>query len=227
MYLVFDIGGTAIKYCYFDTNGKMFDKNEFLSTTLTNLNLFISRLSEIYFKSNYQIDGIALSCPGIINSKKGVIEKITAYPFLKGVNLKNLLSKACNGVKVTIEKGADLFSAWAENIPGIYGEGESVKEVKEDILKAIALFKEHNDEKNIPEELKGDYDIEWHFDVQSFLQYYSGIFTKAALERITGINQKQLGHYASGLKKPRKAQVEKIETALHNFFDDMRMVHLV
>ena len=51
MYLVFDIGGTAIKYCYFDTNGKMFDKNEFLSTTLTNLNLFISRLSEIYFKS--------------------------------------------------------------------------------------------------------------------------------------------------------------------------------
>ena len=130
-------------------------------------------------------------------------------------------------INVTIEKAADLFSAWAENIPGIYGEGESVKEVKEDILKAIALFKEHNDEKNIPEELKGDYNIEWHFDVQSFLQYYSGIFTKAALERITGINQKQLGHYASGLKKPRKAQVEKIETALHNFFDDMRMVHLV
>ncbi len=129
-------------------------------------------------------------------------------------------------INVTIEKGADLFSAWAENIPGIYGEGESVKEVKEDILKSISLFKEYNDEKNIPEELKGDYEIEWHFDVQSFLQYYNGIFTKAALERITGINQKQLGHYASGLKKPRKAQVEKIETALHNFFDDMRMVHL-
>ena len=40
-------------------------------------------------------------------------------------------------INVTIEKGTDLFSAWAENIPGIYGEGESVKEVKEDILKAI------------------------------------------------------------------------------------------
>ena len=121
MYLVFDIGGTAIKYCYFDTKGKMFDKNEFSSTTLTNLNLFISRLSEIYFKSNYQIDGIALSCPGIINSKKGVIEKITAYPFLKGVNLKNLLSKACNGVKVTIEndaKCAGIAEIYAGNIKG-------------------------------------------------------------------------------------------------------------
>ena len=76
MYLVFDIGGTAIKYCYFDTNGKMFDKNEFLSMTLTSLNLFISKLSEIYFKSNYQIDGIALSCPGIINSKKELLKRL-------------------------------------------------------------------------------------------------------------------------------------------------------
>lgn len=132
-----------------------------------------------------------------------------------------------NTIYVTIEKGKDLFSAWADNIPGIYGEGESVKEVKEDILKAIDLYKEQNADKNIPAELKHDYNIEWHFDVQSFLQYYNGIFTKAALERITGINQKQLGHYASGLKKPRKTQVEKIETALHRFFDDMRMVHLV
>ena len=33
-------------------------------------------------------------------------------------------------IKVTIEKGADLFGAWAENIPGIYGEGNTVQEAK-------------------------------------------------------------------------------------------------
>lgn len=128
-------------------------------------------------------------------------------------------------INVTIEKGADLFGAWADNIPGIYGEGETVKETKESILSAIALYKEYNDK--IPSELEGDVEIEWHFDVQSFLQYFSGIFTKAALERITGVNQKLLGHYASGLKKPRKTQVEKIETALQGFLDDMKMIHLV
>jgi hypothetical protein len=32
--------------------------------------------------------------------------------------------------------------------------------------------------------------------------YYKRIFTNVALERITGINQKQLQHYATGLKKP-------------------------
>ena len=125
---------------------------------------------------------------------------------------------------VTIEKGTDLFSAWAENVPGIYGEGVTVKEAKENILEAIKIYKKHND--TIPTELQGNVDIEWIFDVQSFLQYYSGIFTKAALERITGINQKQLGHYASGLKKPRVAQVKKIQNALNDFLNDMSLVRL-
>ena len=106
-------------------------------------------------------------------------------------------------IKITIEKGPDLFSAWADDIPGIYGEGESVKDVKDDILRAIELYKANNEEMNNPEALKAEMEFEWHFDVQSFLLYYSGIFTKAALERITGVNQKQLGLYASGLKKPR------------------------
>ena len=92
-------------------------------------------------------------------------------------------------------------------------------------MAAVELYKKYNDE--IPAELQGDMDIEWFFDVQSFLQYYSGIFTKAALERITGINQKQLGHYASGLKKPRRAQVEKIENALRGFIKDMSLIHLL
>lgn len=136
-------------------------------------------------------------------------------------------TKVVTRIKITIEKGPDLFSAWADDIPGIYGEGESVKDVKDDILRAIELYKANNEEKNIPEALKGEMEFEWHFDVQSFLLYYSGIFTKAALERITGVNQKQLGHYASGLKKPRKAQVEKIDAALQKFFSEMQMVHLV
>lgn len=128
-------------------------------------------------------------------------------------------------IKVIIEKGTDLFGAWAENIPGIYGDGNTVQETKDSILAAIKLYKKYNNE--IPAELQGDMEIEWIFDVQSFLQYYSGIFTKAALERITGINQKQLGHYASGLKKPRRAQVEKIENALRGFIKDMSLIHLL
>ena len=51
--------------------------------------------------------------------------------------------------------------------------------------------------------------------VEALLNHYSGIFTKAALARITGINERQLWHYASGLRKPRKAQADRITKGLH------------
>jgi hypothetical protein len=46
------------------------------------------------------------------------------------------------------------------------------------------------------------------------------------LERITGINQKLLHHYSSGLKKPREAQKKKIETALHRLDEELLAVKL-
>ena len=64
---------------------------------------------------------------------------------------------------ITIDRGPELYEAWAENIAGIYGIGESVSQVKDDILKAIELYKEFNDDEHIPEILKGNFDIEWHF----------------------------------------------------------------
>ena len=128
-------------------------------------------------------------------------------------------------LKITIEKGSELFGAWADDVPGIYGEGMTVQETKDSLLKSIALYKEYN--KELPVALQGEVEFEWNFDTQSFLQYYSGIFTKAALERITGVNQKLLGHYASGLKKPRKTQVQKIDSALKHFFNEMNQVHLL
>jgi predicted RNase H-like HicB family nuclease len=127
-------------------------------------------------------------------------------------------------IHVTIEKGTEMYGAWAENVPGIYGDGESVQETKDSILEAIALYKKYND--IIPDELQGDIDIEWHFDAQSFLQYYSTIFTNSALERITGINQKQLWKYANGISKPRRPQIEKIKIAIHQLAKELLAISL-
>ncbi|MFV0506365.1 MAG: hypothetical protein ACK5L5_06595, partial [Bacteroidales bacterium] len=62
------------------------------------------------------------------------------------------------------------------------------------------------------------------YDTMSFFNYYCELFSMPALERLTGINQKQLHHYASGLKKPREAQLKKIETALHKLGDELKAV---
>lgn len=128
-------------------------------------------------------------------------------------------------ITVTIEKGIDQYGAWVEEIPGIYGAGDTVEDVKKDILGAIELYKQLNEV--VPEILNGDFEIKWQFDTASLLQYISRVFTKSGIERITGINQRQLGHYSSGLKKPRKNQIERIDLGIRQFVDDLQQIHLV
>ena len=44
----------------------------------------------------------------------------------------------------------------------------------------------------VPEIFKGDYELEFILSTEGLLDSYSGIFTKAALSRVTWINERQL-----------------------------------
>ncbi|MBT0552519.1 type II toxin-antitoxin system HicB family antitoxin [Riemerella anatipestifer] len=124
-------------------------------------------------------------------------------------------------IKVIIEKSSDgFFGAYAENVEGIYGSGEDVKAVKQSILDAIETNKE------IGNFTYSDYQIKYCFDAESLLQYYKGILSNPTFEQLTGINQKQIHHYATGLKKPRKAQRQKIQDALHNLGRELLAIEL-
>lgn len=129
-------------------------------------------------------------------------------------------------VKIIIERSKDMYSAFAENAAGIYGGGDTVTEAKQSIEDAIRLLKKYNKPENVPAILKGDYELIFKFDTISLLNYYKKVFTNAALERMTGINQKQIQHYASGLKKPRLTQTKKIEAAFHKLGSELMAVEL-
>jgi len=130
-------------------------------------------------------------------------------------------------LKIIIERSEDHFGAYAENAAGIYGAGDTVEEAKQSILDAIKIITEEFAPENIPSILKARYEIVYRFDAESFLAYYKGIFTNSALEKITGINQRQLQHYSSGLKKPRQPQLKKIEEGLHRLATELQAVELV
>jgi predicted RNase H-like HicB family nuclease len=126
-------------------------------------------------------------------------------------------------LKIIIEKSADYFDAYAENCEGIYGAGETVEAAKENLMEGLQLYTNSN--KEIPDILKGEYKIEYTYDIQSFLNYYSKVLSKSGLEKITGINQKQLGHYANGNKIPRTDTIRKIEFSLQNLGKELSQVH--
>ena len=131
-------------------------------------------------------------------------------------------------LKVIIESTENNYSAYVDGLDGVVATGSTLNEIKENMREAIADYKETCTEMGceIPEQLKGRYDFEFTMDVKSLLSFYTGIFTKAGLERLTGINQKQLWHYANGKSTPRPAQVAKIESAMYRLGNELLAITL-
>jgi len=129
-------------------------------------------------------------------------------------------------LKIIIEKSSDYYDAYAENCEGIYGAGNTVEEAKQNVMEGLELFIKYNKD-SLPGILQGEYTIEYHFDVPSFLKHYSTVFTKSALQRMTGINQTQLTHYVSGFRKPSAKTIEKLDIAIRGLSKELSQVHFV
>lgn len=128
-------------------------------------------------------------------------------------------------VRAILSKGPDDYGAWLEDLQGVYGAGDTPKAALENLKESMEIYALHNGD--APGWLrKGTYTMRYKFDAESVLNFYRGIFTNAALERITGINQKQIQHYASGLKKPRPAQLKKIESAFRKLGNELLALEL-
>jgi len=127
-----------------------------------------------------------------------------------------------------IEKAEHNYSAYLEEVDGVGGVGDTLSEVRRSLEDGVCILKEACLEEGspVPEPIRGDYEIVFRMDTRSFLQMYCRIFTKSALERMTGINQKQLWHYAKGLSAPRPAQVRKIQQALHQLGQELISLEL-
>lgn len=131
--------------------------------------------------------------------------------------------------QVIIERGADgTFDAnmeFIKSIPfGLLGQGKTVSETIADLYNSYgemqAMYKEEGKECPALE-------FEFKYDIPSFLQYYAYAFTLAGLERITGVNQKQLGHYISGFRKPSPKTAQKIEEKIKDFAKEIEAVRFV
>lgn len=78
----------------------------------------------------------------------------------------------------------------------------------------IAGLKEAGD--YIPDYImSGNYTIVYDLEATALLKEAEKFTTLAAISRATGINQKQLSHYATGLKQPRPASRERIIQGIH------------
>jgi predicted RNase H-like HicB family nuclease len=131
-------------------------------------------------------------------------------------------------IEAIITRSSDgTYSVYCANEP-FSGMGSTAAEAKADMMEQMRFFKQTAIEDNVeyPAFLNHDFEVVYKFDTQSILEYYAGIISLSALERLTGINQKQLWSYLHGKTKPRKPQVDKIENALHSLGNELISISL-
>lgn len=127
-------------------------------------------------------------------------------------------------VKVFIEKSDFGFSAYMDDTPLDYsciGEGKTVEDTIADFNSAYAEMREHYLRTG---KVFEEVECTFYYDTASFLDEYAKAFSLAGLERITGVNQTQLGHYLHGRRKPTKKIIEKIESGVRSFAKELTAV---
>ena len=104
------------------------------------------------------------------------------------------------------------YSAHIPQLPGCVTVGSSLKEIGNNMDKLVPFHIEGQKDSGgeVPDIFNGEYNFIFKLSIEAMINYYSSIFTKAALSRITGINERQLWHYAAGLHKPRPQQRKRI-----------------
>lgn len=113
--IAIDIGGTTIKIATW-INQKL--KMVFTIDTPDNLDTFYEELTDAVneIKAKNKIDGVAISSPGAVNKKTGVIEGASALPYIHNFKIVPELEKKF-GLPVSIENDANC-AALAELVDG-------------------------------------------------------------------------------------------------------------
>lgn len=115
--------------------------------------------------------------------------------------------------------GKNYGAALGDNVPGaVVVTAKTFEQLQKDVAEALRFHVEGmlEDYEEVPEWLaNGNYEFEYHLDTAALLQSCSQYATLAAISRVTGMNERQLSHYANGTKKPRQPQRQRIVEGLH------------
>lgn len=120
--------------------------------------------------------------------------------------------------------GSDgFYSAYCNDHPALFGSGNTPAEAIDELKETLRLVKEEGRETSLfyPDWLDDEYEFQVQWNVEDLMAYYAGIITPSALGRLAGINPKQVWSYMHGNSRPRKAQMEKMQSALQRLGQEL------
>jgi len=122
-YKVLDIGGSAIKYALMTKELEFIEKGN-IPTPMDNIESFVEAIGKLYDQYKDNIEGMAISMPGVIDSEKGYAYTGGHLEYNSGKEIVKILQERCKA-KITIEndgKCAALAEAWKGSLKN-YNDG--------------------------------------------------------------------------------------------------------
>ena len=134
-------------------------------------------------------------------------------------------------IKVLVGWSNKNYSAITEDYNRLNGvviaTGTTFEKLQKEFESALKFHIEgcSNDGDSLPEWLlSGNYKLEYELETSALLHRLDGIVTRSALARVSGINERQLGHYALGIRNPRPEKRKQIINGIHQISKELASV---
>lgn len=133
-------------------------------------------------------------------------------------------------IKIYVEWADKNFSAsLGDNVPGaVVIAAKDINELKREVEETLRFHVEGMlaDGDEVPQWLaNGEYELEYNYvSVAALIHACEPYTTIAALSRATDINQRQLSHYANGIRHPRPEQRQRIIDGIHEIGKELLSV---
>jgi predicted RNase H-like HicB family nuclease len=112
-------------------------------------------------------------------------------------------------INIVISWSGDNYCAGTGEIEGVVvATSKTIDGVKKEFEDAFEFHIEAEDSIE-------NYTLNYQLQTSALLRKLDGFVTRAALSRVTGINEQQLSHYITGHRNPRQKQREKIIEGIH------------
>ncbi len=133
-------------------------------------------------------------------------------------------------VDITISVAEDgFYSAYCNDYPALFGSGDTPESAIDELRETLKITKELGRDSALfyPEWIDDEYVFLTHWNISDLMSYYAGVITPSALGRLANIHPKQVWSYLHGRSKPRKAQIMKMQSALHKLGQELINIALL
>jgi hypothetical protein len=120
--------------------------------------------------------------------------------------------------KIKVMVGWDRnYSALLEVGAGfVVATGASLEDTKREFASSLEFqldgMKETGEE--IPVAFRGEYELEFELNSRALVHFADTLVSRSALAKASGINERQLGHYATGVSNPRPQQIARMKQGI-------------